>query len=199
MNWIEHPVILENEWIRLEPLISAHIDELATISQDSRIWEFLTFDGMDTHRFKTELKSSVLRRTVGDEYAFTIFDKRENRIIGSTRLLNIFPAHRKLEIGWTWYHPGYWGKGHNIACKQLLLTYCFETLKTVRVQFLVNSKNERSRSAVLKIGATFEGILRNDRIRDNGIIRDTAVYSITDAEWPAVKMMLSKKTEVLTR
>src|SRR5690242_18856362 len=119
MNCIEHPAILENEWIRLEPLISAHIDELVAISKDPKIWKYLTFDGMDSDRFKTELKSTILRRTVGDEYAFTIFDKRENRIIGSTRLLNLFPAHRKLEIGWTWYAPGCWGKGQNIACKLL--------------------------------------------------------------------------------
>jgi N-acetyltransferase len=195
MHWIEHPVILENQWLRLEPIISSHIDELAAISHAPEIWEFLTFDGMDTDSFKTELKSTILRRTIGDEYTFTIFDKRENRIIGSTRLLNLFQNHRKLEIGWTWYSPDCWGKGQNIACKLLLLTYCFETLKTVRVQFQVNSKNERSRAAVLKIGAIFEGILRNDRIRDNGIIRDTAMFSITNAEWAGVKAVLTKKME----
>ena len=195
MNWIQHPVILEDDWIKLEPLQSAHIDELVAISRHPEIWSLLTFNGMDADAFRNELKSALLRKSVGDEYGFTIFDKRENRIIGSTRLLHIFPAHRKLEIGWTWYSPAYWGKGHNIACKQLLLTYCFETLRTIRVQFQVNSRNERSRAAVLKIGATFEGILRNDRIRDNGVVRDTAMYSITDAEWPGVKTMLSKKLE----
>ncbi len=195
MNWIQHPAVLENAWLRLEPLSSRHIDELIGASRNPEIWAHMTFNGMDTAHFRNELKSALLRKSVGDEYAFTIFDKREGRIIGSTRLYNMFPAHRKLEIGWTWYDPACWGKGHNTVCKLLLLTYCFETLKTVRVQFQVNSKNERSRNAVLKIGAKFEGILRNDRIRDNGIIRDTAMYSIIDAEWAEVKKMLSKKTE----
>lgn len=197
MNWITHPTILQNEWVRLEPLDRTHFDALIAISKHPDIWTYLTLNGTDSQKLLQELKAAILRRAVGDEYAFTVFDARENRIIGSTRLMGLYPNHRKLEIGWTWYDPAYWGSGHNLACKLLLLTHCFETLKTIRVQLQVNSKNERSRAAVLKLGATFEGLLRNERIRDNGEIRDTAIYSVIDAEWDAVKNMLSTKLELL--
>jgi N-acetyltransferase len=197
MNWIQHPIILENNLIRLEPIGHNHIDNLIKIAEDKRIWTYLSMDGSDSDNLRQELSAAILRRATGDEYAFTIFDKRENRIIGSTRFMNIFSGHRKLEIGWTWYAPAYWGTGSNIACKLLLLTHAFETLKAVRVQLQVNSKNERSRAAVLKIGAQFEGILRNERIRHNGEIRDTAVFSIIDAEWGGVKQMLSEKLDAV--
>jgi RimJ/RimL family protein N-acetyltransferase len=193
MNWLQHPVHLHNEYIRLEPLSSAHFDALLEIAHQPEIWQYLPMDGTDKATLLNELKAAVLRRAKGEEYAFTIFDNKTNEIIGSTRIYNMFPEHRKLEIGWTWYSPKVWGKGHNVACKLLLLTYAFETLKTVRIQFQAHDKNLRSRAAIQKIGATFEGILRNDRIRYNGEHRNTAVYSIIDSEWEGVKTGLEKK------
>jgi Acetyltransferases, including N-acetylases of ribosomal proteins len=193
MNWLQHPVHLHNEYIRLEPLSSGHFDALLAIAQQQEIWQYLALDGTDKETLLRELKAAILRRATGEEYAFTIFDNKTNEIIGSTRLYNMFPEHRKLEIGWTWYSPKVWGKGHNIACKLLLLTYAFETLKTLRVQFQAHDKNLRSRAAIQKIGATFEGILRNDRIRYNGEQRDTAVYSIIEREWQTVKENLAQK------
>jgi RimJ/RimL family protein N-acetyltransferase len=145
---------------------------------------------LDSDAFRNELRSALLRKTIGEEYPFTIFDNKTGNIIGSTRLYNMFPAHRKLEIGWTWYDPAYWGKGHNAACKLLLLTHAFETMGCVRVQFQVHEQNTRSRAAVERLGAKFEGILRNERIRDNGSIRNTVMYSIIDTEWKDVKHLL---------
>ena len=103
---------------------------------------------------------------------------------------NIFPEHRKLEIGWTWYDPAYWRTGYNRECKLLLLTYCFEVLNTVRVQLQTDENNERSRTAILGIGATYEGTMRKERIRANGANRNTAMYSIIDDEWVEVKAKL---------
>jgi RimJ/RimL family protein N-acetyltransferase len=103
---------------------------------------------------------------------------------------NIFPEYRKLEIGWTWYHPDYWRTGYNRECKLLLLSYCFEVLNTIRVQFVTDENNLRSYNAILGIGATFEGVLRNERIRANGAYRNTAVFSIINSEWQMVKTKL---------
>jgi len=133
------------------------------------------------------LKSAVLKRATGEQYPFTIIDNQKNRIIGSTLFHNIYPEHRKLEIGWTWYDPAYWRTGYNRECKLLLLTYCFETLKTIRVQLQTDENNQRSRTAILGIGATFEGVLRKERIRANGVPRNTVMYSIIDEEWKDVK------------
>jgi RimJ/RimL family protein N-acetyltransferase len=193
MNWLHPPVILENEMVKLLPLESSHFDSLLQIARAPEIWRYLSFNGLDQDAFRSELKSAILRKTTGEEYPFTIFDNKTGKPIGSTRYYNMYPAHRKLEIGWTWYDPTYWGSGHNVACKLLLLTYAFETLRCVRVQFQVHDKNERSRAAVQKLGAKFEGVLRNDRIRDNGEIRNTAMYSIIEAEWPEVKQLLNER------
>jgi RimJ/RimL family protein N-acetyltransferase len=133
----------------------------------------------------------LIEREKGTQYPFVVIHKQENKIIGSTRLLDIHPAHKKLEIGWTWLHPGYWASAINLECKLLLLTYCFENFKANRVQLKTDENNLRSRKAIAKIGAHYEGILRNDQVRDNGTIRSTAYFSILNSEWENVKSNLS--------
>jgi len=197
LNWIQHPVILEGERVRLVPLDSAHFDELVQVAAQEQIWERMSINGADKDRITQHLKTALLRRAVGEQYPFTIIDKVHNKIIGSTMFHNIFPEHRKLEIGWTWYDPAYWRTGHNRECKLLLLTYCFEVLNTVRVQLQTDENNERSRTAILGIGATFEGTMRKERIRANGAYRNTAMYSIIDDEWAEVKAKLQKSLKPL--
>jgi RimJ/RimL family protein N-acetyltransferase len=113
--------------------------------------------------------------------------------MGSTRFHSIKPKDRNIEIGYTWLHPDYWATGINTECKLLLLTFCFETLRAIQVQFQTNEANMRSRKAIEKIGGQFEGILRKDRIRDNGVIRNSVYYSIIDEEWESVKRNLQGK------
>lgn len=194
MNWIQHPLVLEGEKVKLVPLESAHFSDLANVAIDARIWEHISLNLADTEKMMLHLKSSVLKRISGEHYPFTVIDKQKDKIIGSTFLHNIFPEHRKLEIGWTWYDPAYWRTGYNRECKLLLLTYCFETLKAVRVQLQTDENNARSRTAILGIGATFEGILRKERIRMNGQFRNTAMYSIIDDEWRYIKAKLTGET-----
>ena len=190
MNWIQHPVILVGERVRLVPLDSAHFDELVQVAAQEQIWERMSINGADKDRIMQHLKTALLRRAAGEQYPFTIIDTVHNKIIGSTMFHNIFPEHRKLEIGWTWYDPAYWRTGYNRECKLLLLTYCFEVLNTVRVQLQTDENNERSRTAILGIGATYEGTMRKERIRANGANRNTAMYSIIDDEWVEVKAKL---------
>ncbi len=193
MNWIQHPVVLEGEKVRLVPLDTDHFDDLLQIGGQEKIWEHISINGADQNILVTHLRSALLKRATGEQYPFTVIDKVQNKIIGSTLFHNIFPQHHKLEIGWTWYDPAYWRTGYNRECKLLLLTYAFETLKAVRVQLVTDATNFRSRTAIEGIGATFEGELRKERIRANGAYRNTAMYSIIDDEWPKVKKTLLQK------
>lgn len=193
MSWLQTPIILEGQKVRLEPLSAEHFDALIEIGKVKDIWTHLSIDGSDSNLLLQELKSAILRRATGEEYPFAIIDKLENRIIGSTRFYNIYPEHWKLEIGWTWYDPEYWATGYNTECKYLLLKYCFETLKAIRVQFQTSEYNLRSRAAIQKIGGKFEGILRKERLRPNGTVRSSAMFSIIDDEWEKVKGMLEEK------
>ncbi len=191
MNWIPHPTILEGERVRLVPLDHAHFEDLSVVAQQEKIWEHISINGADRDLLLQHLRSAILKRSTGEQYPFTVVDKLTGKLIGSTLYHNIFPEHRKLEIGWTWYDPTYWRTGYNRECKLLLLTNSFELLKTVRVQLQTDENNHRSRTAILGIGATFEGILRKERIRTNGTFRNTAMYSILDDEWPRVKELLT--------
>jgi RimJ/RimL family protein N-acetyltransferase len=193
MNWIQHPVVLQGEKVKLVPLENAHFAELLEVGRDEKIWEHISINGADSDRLLMHLKSAVLKRGTSEQYPFTVIDVKTNKIIGSTLFHNIFPEHRKLEIGWTWYAPEYWRTGYNRECKLLLLTYCFETLRTVRVQLQTDENNQRSRIAILGIGATFEGVLRKERIRANGAFRNTVMYSIIDEEWGRVRARLTSR------
>lgn len=130
-------------------------------------------------------------RAGGKSYPFLICLANSAKIIGTTRLLDIVAEDRKLEIGVTWLASQYWGSGANTECKHLLLEYCFESLNANRVQFRAKSENSRSRRALEKIGATFEGILRKDTIEPCGEARNTAFYSILNDEWPDLKSRLA--------
>ncbi|PTQ94018.1 RimJ/RimL family protein N-acetyltransferase [Mucilaginibacter yixingensis] len=192
-SWINSPIILEDDLVKLEPLESKHFDALRAIAADKRIWEFYPADYSDADHINDALTKALEEREKGSQYPFVIIDRRLDKVIGSTRFLDIQPAHRKLEIGWTWLHPDYWATNLNTACKLLLLQYCFETLKTVRVQLKTDENNLRSRKAIQKIGGQFEGILRHDMVRGNGTMRNSAYFSIIDKEWQEAKNRLQEK------
>jgi len=193
MNWIQHPTILEGDNVRLIPLDNDHFPELIEVAQDKNIWEFISIDGSNKDVLLQHLRSAMLKRATGEQYAFTVIDRKTDKLIGCTLFHNIYAEHRKLEIGWTWYNPAYWRTGYNRECKLLLLTHCFEVLKAARVQLVTDENNQRSRTAILGIGAKMEGVMRKERIRSNGAFRNTVMYSIIDDEWPEVKAMLIEK------
>ena len=188
--WLMHPMKLIGQTIDLLSLEEKHIDLLFETANDKRIWEYFPFDGSDRNKFFSHYSEALLEREMGKHYPFIIFQKQTNKIIGSTSLYNIHPEDRNLEIGWTWLHPDYWATAVNFECKLLLLTYCFDTLNCVRVQFRTNNLNLRSQKAIQKIGAKFEGILRKNKIRDDGTMRSSVYYSIIDEEWEKVRQDL---------
>ena len=179
-QWIEHPQVLTGKVVSLLPLEHSHFDELIALAGDNHIWQHYIFDASREEVFRKSLDEALLAREKRTQYPWVIVHKPTRKLIGSTRLMDIVPEHRKLEIGWTWLTPDYWGTGINEECKLLLLTYCFEALKTTRVLLKTDENNVRSRKAIEKIGGKFEGILRNDMIRENGTHRNSAYYSFID-------------------
>lgn len=190
MHWITYPTSLSSDIIELIPLEKEHFPELIELSKEEKIWEFYLFDGADTEVLTSVLHQTLLDREKGTQFPFVIYHKQDKKIIGSTRLMDIQQAHKKLEIGATWLHPAYWGGLVNLHCKFMLLQFCFEKLLAIRVLIKTDANNIRSRKAIEKIGGQFEGILRQDMIRHNGIIRSTAYYSIIDHEWQQTKQHL---------
>lgn len=191
-NWITYPTTLKGETVDLISLDKTHFPQLEKLGKEKRIWEFYAFDGSESDRLLSLYNSALRERENGKQFPFVIFHKVHEKIIGSTRFLEIDERNRKLEIGTTWLHPDYWSTEVNLECKLLLLTYCFEYLKVVRVQLKTDENNLRSRKAIEKIGGHFEGILRNEMIRDNGTKRNSAFYSIIDSEWGNKKINLAE-------
>jgi RimJ/RimL family protein N-acetyltransferase len=146
--------------VELIPLEEKHFDELHLAASDKRIWEFYTGDWSVKETFLKVYNGALTMRAKGMEYPFVICYKPTQKIIGSTRYLDIVTYDRRLEIGGTWMQPEYWATAVNLDCKLALLTFCFETLQTNRVQLKTQHNNIRSRKAIEKIGGIYEGILR---------------------------------------
>jgi RimJ/RimL family protein N-acetyltransferase len=190
---LQHPLILKGHQVELRPLEEENLDELLHVSRDRDIWRLTSVDYSDPAIFFPHFKAALHDREQGKAYPFLVCLSGSSRIIGTTRLLDIHPRDKKIEIGVTWIASEFWGTGINVECKQLLLEHCFETLRFNRVQFRAKASNARSRRALEKIGATFEGIMRKDKIEADGNPRDTAFYSILREEWPGVKAQLAAR------
>jgi RimJ/RimL family protein N-acetyltransferase len=192
-NWMNHPTILTGETVELVPLEKEHFEDLYLAASDKKLWEFTPLDCSKRETFDSAYNFALAERKKGNHYPFVIYHKATNKIIGSTRLFDMFPLDRKLEIGWTWIVAEYWGTDVNFECKLLLLNFCFNTLKTRRVQIKTDATNWRSRKAIEKIGGQFEGVLRKDKIKENGVSRNTAYYSILDDEWDFAKEKITNQ------
>lgn len=190
MTWIDPDLHLTGEGVALLPMHSHHFDELIALAADPRIWEFYAVEMGTEAQVRNRLSIALAEREAGLTVPFVIQDRRSGRLAGSTRYMTIEASQRKLEIGWTWLHPDHWATALNPESKMLLLTHAFESLQAVRVQLKTDERNQRSRKAILKIGARFEGILRNDLIRENGTLRHSAYFSIIESEWPETKAAL---------
>jgi RimJ/RimL family protein N-acetyltransferase len=184
-------VTLEGERISLIPLNLSQVDELFEAIDSTEIWTYLPCHMEKLEDMTTLVLEALNGMEQGTEVPFVVIDKENNKVVGMTRLQGISVDDRSLEIGYTWYSTKVWRTRVNTECKYLLLNYCFEVLNTKRVQFRVDSRNKRSKQAVLRIGATKEGLFRKDRILYNGYIRDTVFYSIIDEDWSVVKDRLN--------
>lgn len=179
------PSKIEGKRVLLIPLELSHAEELWETAKDETIWTHYTFRQMKTYeRFLDFINDSVRFMTEGKEFTFTVIDKSTGKMMGGTSFLDIQTATRSLEIGRTWISPLLQGTGFNTECKYVLLKCCFEELKLIRVFFKTDSNNKRSQKALEKIGAKYEGILRNHMIREDGTFRHSVYYSVIENEWP---------------
>jgi RimJ/RimL family protein N-acetyltransferase len=190
-KWLQHPLVLKGRMVELRPVEEENLNELFNVGRDREIWRLTSVDYSDPAIFYPNFKAALHEREHGKAYPFLVCQREGGRVIGTTRLLDIHPHDKKVEIGVTWIASEFWGSGINTECKQLLLEYCFETLGANRVQFRAKADNSRSRRALEKIGATFEGVMRKDKIEPSGNSRDTAFYSVVCEEWPSVKSRLT--------
>ncbi|WP_129710622.1 GNAT family N-acetyltransferase [Priestia megaterium] len=176
--------------VKLVPLEKMHEQGLYEAAKPKEIWEHLPVKVHSLSDMKRLIESALKAKQEGRELPFAVFDIESHSIVGSTRFLDISLPNKSVEIGWTWYHPCVWRTRVNTECKYLLLKYCFEELKLHRVQFKTDVRNNRSREAIKRLGATQEGISRKHMVLPDGYVRDSVIFSIIDDEWPFVKKRL---------
>jgi RimJ/RimL family protein N-acetyltransferase len=186
------PVTLEGRRVHLEPLALEHVPRLAEVALDPAIWQWTIARPTSEADLRAWAETALAARATGTEFPFATIEASTGRPIGSSRFMNIVPEHRRLEIGWTWVAPAWQRTGANREAKLLMLGHAFDTLGCRRVEFKTDSLNEPSRTALLGIGARFEGIFRNHMVMPDGRMRHSAYYSVIDDEWPAVRAGLER-------
>lgn len=190
---IIEPVTLEGRHVRLEPLSHAHHADLTAVGLDPELWRWIPTPVRTPEEMNAYIETALQEQERRVSLPFAIIEKAEGRAIGSTRYGNIDRTHHRVEIGWTWVASAWQRSGVNTEAKYLLLRHAFETLGCMRVELKTDSLNERSRAAILRIGAREEGTFRNHMITSSGRVRHTVYFSIIDSEWPDVKARLQSR------
>lgn len=190
---IVEPVTLEGKHVQLEPLLAAHHAALTEIGLDEDLWRWIPVPVRTPEEMSAYIDAALAEQARGVSLPFTIVEKSSGKPVGCTRYANIDRVHRRVEIGWTWVAKPWQRTPVNTEAKYLLLRHAFETLGCIRVELKTDSLNEKSRAAILRIGARQEGIFRNHMITASGRIRHTVYFSIVDNEWPAVKARFEQR------
>ena len=188
-RWIE-PVTLAGRHATLEPLSREHAPALAEAVADGELWELWYTFPPRPEGVAAYVDAALRMRDEQGAMPFVVRRAADGRVVGCTRYFNVEPAHRRLEIGHTWYAASAQRTAVNTECKRMLLGHAFETLDCIAVEFRTHFMNQASRRAIERLGAKLDGILRSHQISPNGTLRDTCVYSIVAHEWPAVKANL---------
>ena len=190
-------VTLTGDAVALVPLQAEHAARLLQAAEDGELWNMKVTVVPGPATVDAYIATALAGRQAGTVMPFAIVRRDTGQIVGSTRFWKIDRKNRKLEIGHTWLSQSVQRSGLNTEMKYLLLTYAFEVIQCVRVQFTTDELNEKSRAAILRIGATQEGIVRHERIMPDGRKRNSVRFSIIDDEWAHVKAMLQQKIERL--
>lgn len=186
------PIILEDEFVRLEPLAEKHRAPLAEAGDDRDLWRFASVNlyGTDFDQWMEDRLSAPARE--GD-LTFAVYDQLRLKYVGSSSFLKVELPSKRLEIGWTWYAKSAWSTHVNPACKRLMLRYGFETLGLNRIEFKLDATNKRSWKAVERLGAIYEGVRRAHMVKNDGRVRDSAYFSVLKNEWPDVNEKLEAR------
>ena len=203
------PVVLEGRHVRLEPLGHGHARALCTAASGPRESYAFTTVPADEPAMDRYIEAALRDQEAGRALPFATVARATGRVVGSTRFGNIEfwpweagnPRQRGLdvpdvvEIGWTWLAPDAQRTPINTEAKLLMLTHGFEAWRVHRVSLMTDARNDRSRRAILRLGAQFDGVIRGQRPGGDGTIRDTAAFSILESEWPAVKRQLQSRLD----
>jgi N-acetyltransferase len=192
------PLTLEGSIVRLEPVRREHADlfwEVAKNDLDD-VFRWIPYSMKTREDFQHLIEKAFEEQERGESVVFATVEQSSGRVIGSTRYMNIDRINRRVEIGSTWIAPAWQRTGVNTEAKYLMLRHAFEVWKCMRVELKTDALNQKSRNAILRIGAKEEGTLRRHLLTWTGRVRDTVYFSILDNEWPEVKARLE---EVRTR
>ncbi len=192
-SMIVEPVTLQGCYVRLEPLKLAHLDALWTFGQDADLWKWTPYQIKTRDEMHTYVQAALDGQLLGTALPFVTIWQATHEIIGCTRFGNIDAPNHRVEIGWTWIDRRWQRTVVNTEAKFLMLQHAFEEWHCIRVELKTDALNARSRAAILRLGATQEGIFRHHMITESGRLRDTVYFSIIDDEWPAVKARLQEK------
>ena len=183
------PLTLEGSSVRLEPIRPEHAENFWEAAKDAldNIFQWIPYS-MKTHEdFQRLVEKAFAEQERGESIVFATGERNSGRVIGSTRFMNIDRVNRRVEIGSTWIAPAWHRTAVNTEAKYLMLRHAFEVWQCIRVELKTDALNQRSRNAILRIGAKEEGILRKHMITWTGRVRDSIYFSILDTEWPDVK------------
>ena len=184
------PTPLDGSIVRLEPLRLGHVPALAEVGLDPALWALTTVKIASEGDMLGYVREALADQAAGTAMPFVTIERSSNRVIGSTRFGNYAAAHRRIEIGWTWIAAPWQRTAVNTEAKLLMLEHAFDVLGARRVELKTSSLNTRSRNAMLRIGATEEGTMRQHMINADGSSRDSVYFSIIDGEWPDVRARL---------
>lgn len=190
LDFVIAPVTLTGQHVRLEPLSREHLDGIVAAGSFDEIWTWLSVWPQGRDGFAGWIETALAAQAAGTELPFTTLDGATDEIVGCTRYLNIDRPSRRLEIGWTWITPSRQRSVVNTEAKYLQLRHCFEELGCRRVELKTDARNDKSRNAMLRLGAQFEGIARKQMLTRGGLNRDNAWFAFIDDDWAAVKERL---------
>lgn len=185
--------VLENDFVRLEPLGIEHLDALCEVGLVEELWRLIPVQIDSREAMRNYIETALDEQKRGVSLPFATVEKSSNKVVGSTRFGNIDAKNLRAEIGWTWIAPAWQKTFVNTNAKLLMLTHAFETWKCIRVELKTDVLNEKSRRAILRLGAKQEGIFRQHVICESGRLRDSVYFSILDNEWQDVKENLLRK------
>jgi len=189
------PMTLKGEHVQLEPLQIEHVEQLCEFGLADDLWRLTVNQNKTPDDMRRYVETALEEQRKGLSVPFATRELGSNKIVGSTRFGNIDAGNRKAEIGWTWINPQWQRTFVNTEAKLLMLTHAFEVWNCIRVELKTDALNEKSRNAILRIGAKEEGVLRNHMITDGGRYRDSVFFSIIEGEWESVKMNLISKLQ----
>lgn len=177
----------------LEPLSLDHLAGMIEAVKDEELWNLWFTSIPSPETAEAYIKTALDMRENAGAMPFIVREKGTGKIIGCTRYFNVDESNQRLEIGYTWYSESYQRTGLNTECKYLLLTHAFEKLDAIAVEFRTHWHNLKSRTAIARLGAKQDGVLRNHQRSADGVYRDTVVFSIINLEWPVVKKSMEFK------